>query len=380
MQPKRLLSLLMCLFLLAPAVLAAPDDTEVDRMFRNAKTVGGSVVVYSRWQLVYARDYGVKNVRQEPVDADTFFRTASITKMVTGVGLMTLVEQGKLDLDQDISAYFGYEIGNSRFGRVPITLRQLMSHTSSLRDTGGYSKLNNTVESLLKKSLKRTANFENYAPGSQYKYSNFGAGVTGAMMEAVSGQSIHSYMNAAVFSPLGIQGAYSASLVPDPGDVSSQFKDGKVSKSGSLSIKDGYEDHADPEDHYRITIGDLWMRSRDLARLLALLAGGGELDGVRLLSVDSLQQMMAQQDALQASVTGESPYGLFLEHNDTLVKGKMLYGHQGMSSGAILNAYFEPHSQFVIVVFSNGGSMVRFNRVSKLARAMVGYFWPMYGE
>ena len=54
-----------------------------------------------------------------------------------------------------------------------------------------------------------------------------------------------------------------------------------------------------------------------------------------------------------------------------------MYGHQGMSAGAILNVYFEPETQFVFVLFSNGGSKVRDNRVGVLARSMITYLYPL---
>ena len=66
------------------------------------------------------------------VDEDTCFRIASITKWVTAIGLMTLYDQGKLDLDKDISSYLGFKVRNPAFPDTPVTTRMLLSHTSSL--------------------------------------------------------------------------------------------------------------------------------------------------------------------------------------------------------------------------------------------------------
>ena len=68
------------------------------------------------------------------VTADDPVRVASISKLVVSVGVMKLVEQGKLDLDRDASGYLGWELRNPAFASRPITLRQLLSHTSSVRD------------------------------------------------------------------------------------------------------------------------------------------------------------------------------------------------------------------------------------------------------
>lgn len=385
MPLKRLLPLLLCLCLL-PSLLPARAgqvdvDERVDKYLKGAKTVGGSVVVMRAGQLVYARDYGYKNLRtRAPVDEDTYFKTASITKMVTGIGLMTLVDKGQLALDADISDYFGYRIANPYFPGVRMTLRQLMSHTSALNESGGFSNRRNGIKDMLALSLNRRGNFRRQQPGSEYAYSNFGAGVAGAIMEAVSGQSVHSYMNEAVFRPLGIEAAYSASLIADPEDVSSQYKDGELHRAAAGQIAQAYEDFPDPDMHYRTTAGNLWMRSRDMARLAALLCAGGIYQETRLLNEETALMMRAEQKTLGASVTGDSPYGLFLEHNDDIIKGKTVYGHQGMSGGAILNVYFEPDSQFAFVLFSNGGSMVRQNRVGVLARNLINYLYPIYAR
>jgi CubicO group peptidase (beta-lactamase class C family) len=314
------------------------------------------------------------------VDEQTYFRTASLTKLVTGIGLMRLVDQGLLKLDEDIGGYFGYPIRNGYYPDTSITLRQLMSHTSSIADTGGYSVLSNRVADLLAASLNRRSNFKKARPGSSYAYSNFGAGLTGSLVEAVTGLTIDDYMRAAVFDPLNIDASYSATRLSSPGDVSNQYKDGKLNRAASGALAKAYEPVPDPERHFRITIGDLWMRSRDMARLLILLCGDGSYEGTRVLSRESVLEMRLEQMDLGASVTGPSPYGLFLEHNDTFMNGITVYGHQGMSDGAILNAYFEPHSGFGMVLFSNGGSKNRQNRVGILARKFFGYFYEIYGQ
>lgn len=112
---RRFTALFLCLLLLLPSLSLADVeaitelDAYVDQAFRAAKTVGGSLVVMKDGQIVYARDYGMKDkARELPVDENTFFRTASITKMISGIGLMRLVDMGLLDLDAEIGRYLGY--------------------------------------------------------------------------------------------------------------------------------------------------------------------------------------------------------------------------------------------------------------------------------
>lgn len=373
--------LLSMLFGLAPSARAAAPtdlDAQVDELFAKWKAVGASVVVARQGQVAYARDWGYRNLTKKlPVDEKTYFKLSSITKMVTGIGALQLMEAGKLDLDADISRYFGYDIVNPHFKKTALTPRQLMTHTSSLSEGGGFSNIHNTVADMLSRKANKPGNFNKTQPGSEYMYSNFGAGLIGAIIEKLSGQSVQAYMQPQVFGPLGIQAAYSASLLPNPEDVSSQYADGKLNRAAQKYVREKYEDFADPERHYRLTAGSLWITSRDMAKIAIALCGDGTYQGQRLLGEDTLALMRSDQKTLGKSVSGDSPYGLFLERNTFILPGQTVYGHQGMSQGAILNVYFEPQSQFVFVLLTNGSSMQRDHRVGLLALQLFRLLYPM---
>ena len=380
---RRTTALFLILLVLVPLFTRAEEqsslDAYVDRAFKAAKTVGGSLVIMMGEEIVYARDWGYKDLRnQAPVDEHTYFRTASITKMITGIGIMRLVDMGLLDLDEEISTYFGYKIANGRYPAIPITQRQLMSHTSSVSDNGGYSGSRSKISEMLAADHDRRGNFTGTRPGTAYSYSNLGAGVTGSIIEAVTNMSIDTFMRGAVFEPLDIEASYSPSRLTNPGDVSNQYRLGKLDRAASGALAKPLEDFSDPENHYMITIGNAWLRSRDMAKLTAMLCGDGSFAGTRIIRPESAFDMRREQMELGKSVTGPSPYGLFLEHNDTLLPDKMVYGHQGMSAGAILNCYFEPESGFSMVLFSNGGSQSRSNRIGLLARKFFSYFYELY--
>lgn len=85
------------------------------------------------------RYIGATSADSLPVTPATLFRIASVSKMMTTLGLMRLVEQGKLSLDQDVGIYLGFSLRNPHFPLQALTLRSLLSHTSSLRDAGGYA-------------------------------------------------------------------------------------------------------------------------------------------------------------------------------------------------------------------------------------------------
>ena len=171
--------------------LAFRLNEDIDKAFRNHKTVGAAVVVARDGEIVYEHYYGYAVKKQrEPVTENTYFRLASVTKMVTAIRTMQLGEQGKLSLDQDISDYLGYEVQNPYHRKTPVTLRMLMTHTSSLDPHGGYYQVSNTLRQLISTDRLKRSNWYDEIPGTQYRYSNFGAGIIGSLMESVTGTNI----------------------------------------------------------------------------------------------------------------------------------------------------------------------------------------------
>ena len=381
---KRLLSVILCILFLPSLSLAHTTDEinkQVDACFQKSCTTGGALVVFLDGEIAYTRYYGYQNAEEKiPATENTYFRLASVTKMVSGIGMMQLYERGLIEPDRDIGDYFGYEIANYYYPDTPITLRQIMSHTSSIY--GALPKDGRTVYSTLAKTEKKFAYYTKKKPGIAYEYSNFGAGIAGAILEAVTGMSVNSYMRDNVFAPLSIDAAYSASLLSEPEFVSSFYKkNGDLYRSAQRSLEDEYEDFSDPENHYRITIGDLWMRAEDLAKLAIALCGDGSVDGVRLLTEESLSLMRADQASFQRSVsTGRTRYGLFLQREDTLIEGRTFYGHQGMKAGILCNVYFEPPTGFGFVMVTNGCRNGMNNHVGALARRMFACAYDTFAD
>lgn len=371
---KRLPVLILCVLLAAlpaRALGAEGIGEQADGIFEESRTIGGALAVTMGGRIVYQRYYGYQDLEAlTPVTEDTYFRVASVTKMVSAIGLMQLKEQGLVELDADISRYFGYEIANAYFPDTPLTMRQLMSHTAALKSNGFY-ETGAALRSLLSRKAKHYESFLNQVPGSAYEYSNFGAGIAGAVMEAVTGESVNRYIRDNVFAPLSIDASYDPAALSDPACVSAIYlKDGKRYRSAEYLLAQPYGDYADPERHYGATVGSLWIRAKDLATLTVALCGDGTVNGVRLLTAESLAQMMDDQASYRASVTGQSPYGLFVQREDTLLAGHTLYGHQGVFAGVLCSVYFEPASRFGFVLLTNGCDNETENGIGVLARKL----------
>ena len=378
---KRFLALALCLLLLPICAWSEETDmdAQTDAIFRKFKTTGGAVVVLKDGERVYERYYGVKNKNaQTAVDENTYFRLASVTKMVSGIGAMQLCEKGLLSLDASIGDTLGFEVINPYAPDIPVTLRMLMTHTAAFKENGGFASQSRSLSSILGDRNNRWGNFEKRASGAQYVYSNFGAGTVGAMMEAVTGQSVNAYMQENVFEPLGIEAAYAPSLLSSPEDVASLYTaKGTLFKAASAYLRETYEDYADPEYHFRTTIGALWMRPRDLATVTQVLCDGGAANGVQILSEETVELMRADQTGIGNVYSDE--YGLFIKRVPNLLEGRMVYGHQGTSEGIVCNAYYIPEERFVFVLLTNGTSSARNDAIMNIARQMFALMYDAFG-
>ena len=348
-------------------------DEQVDKIFRDAKTVGGAFLVAQKGEIVYERYYGVQQkTTRVPVTEKSYFRCASVTKFVTGIGLLKMMDDGMLDPDEDISAYLGYAVGNPRYPDTPITLRMLMSHTAGLNENSSYSRIASRLSEMIALDQKAKANFRDVRPGSQYTYSNFGAGITGAVIESVTGQDVSSFMRAYLFAPLGIDAAYTATQLEEAEEylTATYRKDGSLYRAPSYVLRQPYDAFATPDTHYRITVGSLLIRPRDLTRLGIAVCGDGTLDGVRVLSEEAIAMMRQEQSEETTGITGDSPYSFFTIRQDTLLDGRRVYGHQGTDEGIVCNLYVEPVSQTVFCVMTNGCQTTREDGIMRITRRL----------
>ena len=382
---KRAMAALMMLAMICIAGAALCEemtmDERVDAAFRKVRSVGGAFVVALGDEIVYERYYGVQQqTTKVPVTEKSYFRCASVTKLVTGIGIMKMMDEGLIDVDEDISTYLGYTVRNKRYMKQPITLRHLMSHTAGMVENSSFSYKSSILSDMIDVEKKAGSNFKkDVPPGSAYTYSNFGAGITGAVVEAVTGQDVSSFMRGFLFEPLGIDAAYHVSQLEEPDYICATYKkDGSLYAAPSYMLRQEYKVEADPDIHYRTTIGSLQIRPRDLAKLGIALCGDGMVDGVRVLSEEAIAMMRAEHGEDVDGITEESPYTFFTIRQDTLFDGRRVYGHQGTDEGVICNLYVEPESGLTIVVMSNGCQSKRVDGIVSITRNLAGIAWDEF--
>jgi CubicO group peptidase (beta-lactamase class C family)/tetratricopeptide (TPR) repeat protein len=192
------LSLFVC-----PLFAADPTlDAFVEARMKEDRAPG-FVLGYFKGDETVVHPYGYADLENQlPMQADSSFRLASITKTFTAVAVLQLAEAGKINLDDEIQKYVPY------FPRkpFPVTIRQLLGHL------GGISHYRNRAyeqhikeKKTIRETIEIFANFDLIAePGTKYNYSTYGYALLAAAIESASGQTYPAYMREHIFAPLGM--------------------------------------------------------------------------------------------------------------------------------------------------------------------------------
>lgn len=174
-------------------------DRIVEQMMNENDIPGVVLAVVRNGRVVVQKGYGVRSLAStQPPDENTVFYIASLSKAITAVGAMLLVDKGKLDLDEPASRYMK-DLPRSW---ERITARQFMTHTSGIPELPErQKKQQDSIEEAFRLAADLPLSFK---PGSAEKYNNFNYAVVGHLIEEISGKSYSDYMRENLFTPLGM--------------------------------------------------------------------------------------------------------------------------------------------------------------------------------
>lgn len=201
---------------------------------QRGDAAGAVVVVVKDGKILTQRGFGYADVaHRRPVDPGrTLFRQASISKLITWIAVMQMVEHGKIDLDKDINAYLDFRIPEA-FGK-PITMRNLMTHRSGFEEVQrGLNSYDLKDIPPLDVALKRWVPTRIFAPGTTPAYSNYGTTLAAYIVQRVSGEPFETYAIRHIFAPAGMtMASFSQNLPPN---LRSQVASGYNRGSGAPS-------------------------------------------------------------------------------------------------------------------------------------------------
>lgn len=335
---------------------------------------------------------------------DTMYRIASISKLITALGVMRLVEEGKLALDVDVSTYLGWPLRNPHFPDAPITLGLLLSHRASITDEAGYyweDALNVNLKEVFTPGGAHYGEGKMWAtnakPGDYFSYGNLNWGVIGTVMERASGERFDRLMRRVLFDPLDIRGGFNPAEMSaaDVANIATLYRkrtevDGKEIWNASgpwvAQVDDYRSDAPVPRAGPNYVIGSngtlfgpqgaCRLSAADLGRVLVMLMNEGTFEGRQVLAAASVREMLAVQwRADGAGKNGDvdsgggkqlmNAWGLGAQHfldvtgpgrGDRLVAvgGFTGVGHLGDAWGLTSAFVFDPSTKNGMVFLSGG--------------------------
>jgi CubicO group peptidase (beta-lactamase class C family) len=326
------------------------------------------------------------------VAADDPVRIASISKLVTALGVMRLVEQHKLDLDADVSDLLGYKLRNPAFPDSPITLRLLLSHRSSLTDGIDYVlPLDVDIRTVLQDPKVWDGG---HAPGTFFRYTNLNFPVIASVMERATGQRFDRLMHDLVIAPLRLDACYNFTTCSDAavGRIVVQYRKGAVTRDDNHGLRPACPvtrardgscnlDTYVPGTNGAIFSpqGGLYISARDLAKVGRMLLDKGRVDGRPFLSAASIATMRKPLWVYDGSNgdTGEDPadhhmagficsYGLATMllatpaqdcHDDPFGAGRRRFGHAGNAYGLRSGLWIDPKAGKGVAYFATDVSL-----------------------
>lgn len=293
------------------------------QQFVDQGEVAGAVTLVGRHdRIVSLEAVGFQDLEaKRPMRTDSIFRIASMTKPITAIGIMILVDEGKLAIDDTVEKYLpefrGQQLAVKTNNTVtlkspsrPITLKDLLTHTSGMagglprNPEGLYSKRDLTLAEAVRIYAKEPLEFE---PGTKWAYCNIGIDTLGRIIEVVSGESYEAFLKKRVFDPLGM---VDTTFYPSPAQadriaVTYRKEQGKLvaSKADILGPPAGAK--------FPIPAGGLFSTATDLLKVYQMMLNRGELGGKRILSPASVQTMtQVHTGELTAGFTSGVGFGL----------------------------------------------------------------------
>ena len=334
--------------------LPAAQARQAERILRRHRCIGATLCVFGAEGANGVLSFGEAR-HGVPAARDTVYRAASVSKFITGLGIMRLAEQG-LPLDRDVNHFLPFPLRHPKAPDQPITLRMLMTHTAGLRDGDAYNT--GIARGAALSDILRGDSFTDHLPDTLWEYSNLGAGIAGLAVEGFTGRDFESIMQETVFQPLGVHATFYPQRV-DPARVLADarrilpphhgpnFDAEKRRRQPEPALA------PDPEHHYNLAHGNLCVSAPDLARLgIAGMTPG-------FLTQESLTAM--REIAVPFGARASNLYqGLFtFVLQEPGISPRPLYGHQGMAYGAVHGLFFDPFRQRGVALLTAGADEAR---------------------
>ncbi len=321
-------------------------SARLSEIYTEYGIIGMSVVIFDDGGIIHRENLGYADREQEiPCDDNTRYRIASVSKVISTIGLMKMVENGEIALDTKLTETTGIEY-DWAYSSGTVELWHLLTHTAGLTDTWRFE-----YEPNMRYSINRLMENSHIGsePGTVFNYSNFGSGSIGAVIERISGEYFHNYMDRALFTPLGMDAGYVIDLIDDKESAANIYDyDGEILKPKEWNRNSEYYESFGLGNSYYAAQCELIITASDLAQFAIALAGDGTAGGKTILSPESVAAMNRNYIS-----TEKFDMGLNIRIYDDIVEGRTIYGHPGNALGCINGFFYDPTDGTGVVFLTN---------------------------
>lgn len=279
------------------AGVPAPSESaeiaaRMERFVADGAISGAVTLVASKDKVLHTAAVGKADLEaNRAMQPDALFAVASMTKPISATAVMILKDEGKLALDDPVSKYIpefaDAKLKSGESLARPITLRDLLTHTSGL---GGDQRLEGSLEETAKVLAQRGLDFQ---PGTKWQYSP-GLTVCGRVVEVASGQAFEDFLAERIFVPLGMQDTTFVLSDEQRPRLATLYKPGENGK-GLAPAQHWLNDPAEAKSRGPNPSGGLFSTAADMARFYQMVLNSCELDGQRIVSRESVKEMTSVQ-------------------------------------------------------------------------------------
>ena len=326
-------------------------EEEIERVFKERKITAMSIAVVSDDSIIYSKSMGYRVLPDGtnpgiPVKDDDLYCLASVSKTFIATAIMRLMQDKKLKLNDDAAKYIGFQLRNPKFPSTPITIKQLLTHTSGINDSYSWWCMDSI-------NPGKTPNyFRCYSDTRDYKYCNLNYTLLSAVIEGATGRTLDTVVDSLILKPLDIKGGFNTILLDENRIVTPYYHEKGKTKINDYVIK-----------RYNVLLpgkykllnslnivyspAGMKISAPDLARFMMMHMNYGTLDGKRVLTSRSEREM-------QRNYVGDSNYGLSFRQYTDLVPGKTLHGQTGGIPGVKTCMIFDPTTRTGYVIVTAG--------------------------
>ncbi len=331
-----------------PAVVVKGEASgmfSISGMMDKLNIPGVSVAVINDGRIEWVKSYGLKEVGGESLDEETLFQAGSVSKPVVAMAALSLVEEGKLDLDTDINTYLkSWKVPENEFTKEEkVTLRRLLSHTAGISsfDVDDGAAIGNvpTLLQILKgeNPVETDPVTVDMVPGSQWRYSNEGYAIVQQLLIDVEEKSFPEILRERVLEPLGMKhSTFEQPLSPE-----------KLEKAASGHIGDGEPVEGKGWIYANMGAGGLWATPSDLAKFLIEIQKSFSGESNKVLSKKMTETMLTVQ-------TGSSGLGLGITGEGEAKS----FGHSGHNRGFLCRIKAFVHNGRGVVIMANSNKAI----------------------